>query len=95
MSANVFPAHIEIYSWRSCPYCVRAKMLLDHKGVAYTEYFVDTDADAAQQMKTRAPGRRSVPQIFINNQAIGGYQELAALHRSGELDSMLRQAPPP
>lgn len=94
MNKTLFPARIEIYSWHTCPYCVRAKMLLDHKGVSYTEYFVEHDADATRKMITRAQGRRSVPQIFINDRAIGGYQELAALHQGGTLDELLQQPPP-
>ncbi len=82
-------ARVEIYSTDFCGYCVRAKALLDTKGVAYTEHAIDRDDSARAEMLVRANGRRSVPQIFINGQGIGGYMELYALERSGELDSLL------
>ena len=81
-------SRIELYTTRQCPYCVRAKMLLQHKGVAWEEIHVDQEPAQLQRMLQRSQ-RRTVPQIFINDQAIGGYDELAALNRSGELDSLL------
>lgn len=88
-AANAGAATVEIYTWRFCPFCIRAKSLLDRKGVAYSEYAIDGDEAARQQMSLRASGRRSLPQIFINNQAIGGCDDLHALERGGTLDALL------
>ena len=82
-------AMVEIYTWRACPFCVRAKGLLDRKGVVYSEYAIDGDNEARRQMTQRAEGRSSLPQIFINNQAIGGCDDLHALERRGQLDVLL------
>lgn len=82
-------ATVEIYTWRFCPFCIRAKGLLDRKGVAYTEYAIDGDEAARAVMSQRAEGRRSLPQIFINDQGIGGCDELHALERAGRLDALL------
>ena len=83
------PATVEIYTWRACPFCIRAKALLDRKGVAYREYAIDGDEEARRQMALRSEGRRSLPQIFINDQGIGGCDDLHALERRGELDLLL------
>ncbi|MDO8954367.1 MAG: glutaredoxin 3 [Gammaproteobacteria bacterium] len=82
-------AKIEIYSTQVCPYCVRAKMLFDRKGVSYTEIRVDLDAEARQLMEERS-GRRSVPQIFIDDQHIGGCDDLYALESEHKLDTLLK-----
>ena len=82
-------AKVEIYTWRTCPFCVRAKRLLDSKGVEYTEYAIDGDNAARDAMAERSGGRRSVPEIFINDQHIGGCDELHALDRAGDLDPLL------
>jgi glutaredoxin 3 len=82
-------ANVEIYTWRTCPYCIRAKLLLWWKGVNYTEYKIDGDGGARIRMAERANGRRTVPQIFINNQHIGGCDDLYALDRQGKLDPLL------
>ena len=81
-------AQVTIYTSDFCPFCVRAKRLLDHKGVAYDEVDVSGDADLRDRMVADS-GRRTVPQIFIDGSPIGGYQELQALENGGELDSML------
>ncbi|MCS7225870.1 MAG: glutaredoxin 3 [Gloeomargarita sp. SKYB31] len=81
---------VEIYTWRTCPFCIRAKALLNRKGIPYTEYAIDGDEVARSQMAERAGGRRSVPQIFINGRHIGGCEELYQLERSGELDRLLQ-----
>jgi glutaredoxin 3 len=81
---------VEIYTWRTCPFCIRAKQLLDRKGVAYTEYTIDGDEAARQAMAERAHGRRTLPQIFIDNKHIGGCDDLYALERAGKLDSLLQ-----
>ncbi|ABD01126.1 glutaredoxin 3 [Synechococcus sp. R55.6] len=83
---------VEIYTWRFCPFCIRAKQLLDRKGVKYIEYAIDGDEAARAEMAKRANGRRSVPQIFINDQHIGGCDDLYALEARGQLDLLLQQA---
>ncbi|MBF2083035.1 glutaredoxin 3 [Thermoleptolyngbya sp. C42_A2020_037] len=85
-------ANVEIYTWQTCPYCIRAKMLLRWKGVNFTEYKIDGDGAARVRMAERANGRRTVPQIFINNQHVGGCDDLYALDRAGKLDALLSQA---
>ena len=81
-------ANIIIYSSENCPYCVRAKQLLQQKGANYTEIRVDLDDAKREEMMARS-GRRTVPQIFINEQHIGGFDDLAALNSAGKLDPML------
>ena len=81
--------NVEIYTWRTCPFCLRAKGLLDDKGVEYTEYAIDGDNAARNKMADRANGRRSVPQIFINDAHIGGCDDLHALDATGKLDVLL------
>lgn len=80
---------VTIYSTRICPYCMRAKALLKSKQVLYEEYLVDTDSARRAEMAQKSGGRRSVPQIFIGGQHVGGYDELYALNRSGTLDTLL------
>lgn len=80
---------VEIYTWSRCPFCIRAKALLDRKHVDYTEYCIDGDEAARTQMTERANGGRSLPQIFINDQPIGGCDDLYALQQQGTLDSLL------
>ena len=64
-------AKVEIYTWQTCPFCVRAKALLDGKGATYTEISVDGDEPGRDAMASRGNGRRSVPQIFINDAHVG------------------------
>jgi glutaredoxin 3 len=86
-------ANVEIYTWSTCPFCIRAKSLLDRKGATYTEYVLDGDEAARDAMVARGTnGRRSVPQIFINDQHIGGSDDLYNLERQGNLDALLEQA---
>ena len=81
---------VEIYTWQMCPFCIRAKGLLDHKGVEYTEYKIDGDEAARAKMTERAGGRRSLPQIFVDkDQHVGGCDDLFALERSGKLNQLL------
>ncbi|MBU6509471.1 MAG: glutaredoxin 3 [Gammaproteobacteria bacterium] len=80
---------VTIYSTRVCGYCVRAKALLKSKQVAYTEYLVDLDPARRDEMLSRSHGRRTVPQIFIGDQHVGGCDDLYALNRRGELDRLL------
>lgn len=81
---------VEIYTWTYCPFCIRAKALLDQKGVKYQEYSVDGDEVARDNMAQRANGKRSVPQIFINEQHIGGCDDIHALEAQGKLDPLLK-----
>lgn len=85
-------AIVEIYTWQTCPYCIRAKILLRWKGVQFTEYKIDGNDAARTQMAERANGKRSVPQIFINHQHIGGCDDLYALDRAGQLDARLMES---
>ena len=82
-------AKIEIYSKAFCPFCVRAKRLLDSKGAAYEEYDITMGGPLRAEMIDRASGRSTVPQIFIDNRHIGGSDELIALDRDGGLDPLL------
>ena len=82
-------AQVEIYSSTFCPYCLRAKKLLDRKGTPYTVIDVDAEPGRRDEMKTRANGRRTVPQIFIDDRHVGGCDDLLELDFDGELDSML------
>ncbi|MFE1747259.1 glutaredoxin 3 [Coleofasciculus sp. H7-2] len=84
-------ANVEIYTWQTCPFCIRAKMLLWWKGVNFTEYKIDGDEAARAKMAERANGSRSVPQIFINEQHIGGSDDLYQLNTDGKLDPLLAQ----
>jgi glutaredoxin 3 len=83
------PAEVTVYTTRICGYCVAAKRLLTARNVPYKE--IDVTGDAAKRAwLLQATGRRTVPQIFIAGESIGGYQELAALDRAGELATKLR-----
>ncbi|GAB4381196.1 MAG: glutaredoxin 3 [Elainellaceae cyanobacterium] len=85
-------ANVEIYTWSTCPFCRRAKQLLDRKGIAYTEYEIDDDEAAREAMVARGTnGQWTVPQIFINNQHIGGSDDLYRLEKLGKLDELLSQ----
>ncbi len=79
---------ITIYSKEVCPYCVKAKFLLKRKNLAFEEIMVNNQETLEEMMK-KSGGRRSVPQIFIDEKSIGGCDELYALEESGELDKML------
>ncbi len=81
-------AEVIMYATRFCPYCMRARSLLKKKGVEYTEISVGRDRDLWDEMEQRS-GRNTVPQIFINDESVGGYDDIAALDRQGELDQKL------
>ena len=81
---------IIIYTTPVCPYCERAKKLLERKGLSYREIDVMTDTKARQDMVSKTKGRTSVPQIFINDQHSGGSDELYALERDGKLEALLK-----
>jgi glutaredoxin 3 len=80
---------IEVYSTAVCPYCVAAKNLLKAKGLAWEEVRVDQDPAQRDLMLQRSGGRRTVPQIFVNDQYVGGYDDLVAADRSGKLAAIL------
>ncbi|MDB9512215.1 glutaredoxin 3 [Kamptonema animale CS-326] len=80
---------VEIYTWRTCPFCIRAKSLLKQKGIDFIEYSIDGDEAARSQMAKRAQGRKSLPQIFINDHHIGGCDDIHALEAQGKLDPLL------
>ena len=80
---------IVMYSTSICPYCDRARSLLSRKGVSVQEIKVDEDPAQREQMLQRSGGRRTVPQIFIGERHVGGFDDLAALDRAGELDKLL------
>ena len=86
-------AVVEIYTTQLCPFCIRAKSLLMSKGVEFTEIAVDTDIELRREMIERSLGRSTVPQIFINDAAIGGSDDLATLEREGRLDDLLAAQP--
>lgn len=78
-----------MYGTAYCPYCVRARDLLDRKGVTYDDIRLEQQPDLRREMEQRS-GRRTVPQIFIGDQHVGGSDDLFALEESGELDRMLQ-----
>ena len=82
-------AEVELYTTPFCPYCVRARALLERKGVAYTDIDIIGEPARRAEMVRRAGGRTSVPQIFIGGEHIGGSDELLELDRNGELDAKL------
>lgn len=81
-------AKIEVYSSANCAYCVAAKNLLKSKGLDYAEIRIDTDPARREEMLARAQ-RRTVPQIFVNDRHVGGYDDLVAAERSGELAKLI------
>jgi glutaredoxin 3 len=82
-------AKIVVYTTDWCPYCVRAKRLLSSRGYAFEE--IDVDGDTAKRAwLVQVTGRRTVPQVFIADQPVGGFDDLAALDRAGELDKLVR-----
>jgi glutaredoxin 3 len=89
MSAN---AKVIIYSTAYCGYCDRARALLERKGVGYREIKVDESMADREAMIARSGGRRTVPQIFIGDRHVGGFDDLSALDRSGQLDGALTAA---
>jgi glutaredoxin 3 len=85
-------ARVEIYTKFGCPYCARAKQLLEQKGVDYEEYEINSAPGKRDEMLGRANGRTTVPQIFIDGRHVGGSDDLADLERGGRLDPMLQGA---
>jgi glutaredoxin 3 len=82
-------ANVVMYTTAWCPYCVRARRLLDAKGIHYTDIRVDAEPERRTEMEARASGRTSVPQIFIDDLHVGGFDELAELDVEGRLDPLL------
>ena len=80
---------VEIYTWQYCPFCIRAKSLLKKKNINFTEYKIDGDEDARELMTERAAGRRTLTQIFIDNEGIGGCDDLFVLENENKLDALL------
>ncbi|HWU26622.1 MAG TPA: glutaredoxin 3 [Rhizomicrobium sp.] len=83
---------IRIYTTPICPYCVRAKALLKKKGAEFEEIDVFMDAEARAAMEAESHGRRTVPQIFVGDDHVGGCDELYALESQGKLDALLKGA---
>lgn len=82
-------AKVEMYVTKTCPYCSKAKAILDIKKVEYTVIDVTGDDEARMALIEKAEGRRTVPQIFINDTPVGGADDLQALNEKGELDKLL------
>ena len=86
---RVSTAKVEIYTKAYCGYCFMAKRLLDKKGVEYTEYDITLGGPKRDEMLARKPDAMTVPQIFIDDEAVGGSDDLSALDREGKLDALL------
>lgn len=83
---------VEIYTSPLCGFCHAAKRMLSDKGVSFTEFDVAGDPAKRSEMMARAPGRHTVPQIFIGTTHVGGYDDMVALERAGKLDPLLQAA---
>jgi glutaredoxin 3 len=84
-------AEITIYSTKVCPYCIKAKQLLTSKGATFKDIDISQDSSLVEEAQTRSGGRKTVPQIFINDKHIGGCDDLFALDAAGQLDAMLKE----
>ena len=80
---------VEIYTKATCPFCIRAKRMLDMKNVEYEEYEISRDEEKRAEMIERSGGARTVPQIFIDGEHIGGCDDMFAMERAGKLDDKL------
>ena len=80
---------VKMYTTPICPYCVRAKSLLSKKGVPYDEIDIFSDNKAREEMLAKSNGMRTVPQIFVGDTHVGGFDELHALDKAGKLDPLL------
>ncbi len=87
-------AKVDVYTTSYCPYCVRAKTLLKSKGIDFNEIDVTNDEALRAKMVELSGGRRTVPEIFINDKIVGGYDELRALNDAGKLEGLLAEAAP-
>ena len=86
---------VEIYTWKACPYCWKAKKLLNRKGVAFQEHAIDGNEQARAVMIERANGKRSLPRVFIEGVHIGGCDDLHSMEQSGKLDEILTEESAP
>ena len=84
-------AKVEIYTSANCSYCVRAKMLLQRKNVHFEEIPIDQDPKKRDEMMRRSQGKRTVPQIFINGESVGGFDDLWKLDQQRKLDALLEK----
>lgn len=82
-------AKVEIYTWDHCPFCQKVISLLDSKNIKYERYRIDGDEEARNKMAERTGGKKSVPQIFIDDKNIGGCDDIHALDEKGELDKLI------
>jgi glutaredoxin 3 len=82
---------VVIYTGTNCAPCARAKRLLDTKGVKYREIPVEESEEVRAEMQRRSGGRRTVPQVFVGDRHLGGFDDIVALDRKGELDSLLKE----
>ena len=82
-------SEVTIYTTAWCSFCMRAKALLQRKGIAFREIDVEAGREFRQEMIARSGGRRTVPQVFVGDTRLGGWEELAAAEQSGELDRLL------
>ena len=82
-------ASVTVYTKDYCPYCKSAKQLLTNKGITFEEIDISDDMDLQLEVVEKSGGRRTVPQIFIGNEPIGGYDDMVALDKEGKLDGML------
>lgn len=89
---SVLSPQVVLYTTRFCPYCIHARALLVRKGAEFNDIPVDADPERRAEMQARS-GRRTVPQIWIGDYHVGGFDELAALEREGRLDELLQRAP--
>ncbi len=80
---------VEIYTWDHCPYCQRTIDLFNSKGIKYTRYRIDGDEGAREKMAVRANGRKTVPQVFIDDKHVGGCDDTHALDSKGELNKLV------
>lgn len=87
---KTYMAKVEIYTRKLCPYCTAAKELLASKNVEFTEYHAGEDEDLKTEMLNRSNGRRTFPEIFINDKHIGGFDDMNALEQDGKLDELLK-----
>jgi len=83
-------AKVEIYTADFCPYCKHAKALFDRKGVKYEEIEIDGSDEARASMSRRTNGARTIPQIFVNGEHIGGFDDASKLDKAGKLDELLK-----
>jgi glutaredoxin 3 len=85
------PVEVKMYSTRFCPYCMRARSLLESKGVVYEDIGIDANPQMRQEMMKRS-GRHTVPQIWVGEQHIGGFDDMYLLERQGDLDELINAA---